>query len=56
MNKELTKEQIMELPKYCSNLKIGGSCWANCPYRENGFCELDINKVLKQAIQYLKNE
>lgn len=56
MNKELTKEQILALPKYCTNLKLGGSCWANCPWRENGRCELDINQVLKNAIEYLEKE
>ncbi|WP_097005297.1 hypothetical protein [Lacrimispora amygdalina] len=53
---KLSKQQILELPKYCSNLKIGGSCWVNCPYRENGRCELETNEVLTAAISYLKDQ
>jgi hypothetical protein len=50
----MTKQQIIDLEKLCPNLKIGGSCWRWCPYRENGMCELNITKVLSEAIKYLK--
>lgn len=58
MNRQpMTKQQLIALEeKYCTNLSIGGSCWAWCPYRENGMCELNIQYVLHEAIRLLKEE
>lgn len=56
MKHKLTKKQIIELKQFCPNLKIGGSCWARCPYRENGRCELNSDDVLALAIKYLAEE
>lgn len=53
MKNKLTKNQILNLKQFCPNLKIGGSCWARCPYRENGRCELDAEEILALAIEYL---
>lgn len=50
----MTKQQIIDLEKYCINLSIGGLCWAWCPYRENGMCELNSQLVLHEAIRLLK--
>lgn len=56
MKRKLTKKQIIELKQFCPNLKIGGSCWARCPYRENGRCELNSDEILAIAIEYLEEE
>lgn len=56
MKRKLTKKQIIELKQFCPNLKIGGSCWARCPYRENGRCELNSDEILAIAIEYLAEE
>lgn len=53
MNRKLTQKQILDLKQFCPNLKIGGSCWARCPYRENGRCELNAEEILALAIEYL---
>jgi len=52
--KEMSKQQIIDLEKYCTRLSIGGICYAFCPYRENGMCELNSQFVLKEAIKLLK--
>ena len=56
MKHKLTRKQMIELKQFCPNLKIGGSCWARCPYRENGRCELNSDDVLALAIKYLAEE
>jgi len=52
----MTKQQIIDLDKYCKNLSFGGFCNAMCPYRENGMCELNSSKVLREAIRILKED
>lgn len=56
MKHKLTRKQMIELKQFCPNLKIGGSCWERCPYRENGRCELNSDEILAIAIEYLAEE
>lgn len=51
----MTKKEIIDLEKICKcNLSLGGMCFSNCRYRENGMCELSFTNVLRDAIRELK--
>lgn len=55
--KNMTRQEIINLENECNqNLLLGGICYANCKYRENGHCELTLSKVLKEAIEELKKD